>query len=69
MEYDAKQVQFLEDDRKRLQRALDAAGGELSMLRDGRRSDHHLLIVLGETIADLRKQVADYQAKEADHGM
>jgi hypothetical protein len=64
LEYDAKQIQFLEDERKRLQRALDAAGGKISMLEDGRRSDHHLLIVLGETISDLRKQLADYRAKE-----
>ena len=60
MEYDAKQVQFLQDECKRLQRALDAAGGQISILEEGRRSDHHLITVLREVISDLRKQL-DHQ--------
>ncbi len=66
MQYDAKQVQLLQDECKRLQRAVDAAGGHISTLEEGRRSDHHLILVLRETIADLRKQLA--HQKEVTHG-
>lgn len=60
---DLKHMEFLQEDRDRLQRALDAVLGEVSMLREGRRSDHHLITVLRETIHSLRQELASLPAK------
>lgn len=62
---DAKQMEFLREECARLQRALDVALGEASILRDGRRSDHHLIILLEDTIKDLRKEVSDLRAQRS----
>ena len=62
---DLKQMEFLREECARLQRALDVALGEASILRDGRRSDHHLITLLDDTIKELRQEVAALRAAQS----
>jgi hypothetical protein len=64
--YDPKQAEFLAEENLSLRRQLDAAMGQLSKQGEQKRSDHHLIIVLQETISDLRKNLASLQQKEEE---
>jgi predicted nucleic acid-binding Zn-ribbon protein len=55
--YDAKQQEFLREEAHRLNRTLAVAMGEISQLKANAKADHHLIIVLRETISDLRKEL------------
>jgi hypothetical protein len=59
--YDKKQAEFLAEENRSLRRQLDAAIGQLSKQSEQARIDHYLIIVLQETISDLRKELAAMQ--------
>jgi len=64
--YDQKQAEFLAEENRSLRRQLDAAMGQISKQDEQARSDHHLIIVLKETISDLRKNLASLQKKDEE---
>jgi len=62
--YDQKQAEFLAEENRSLRRQLDAAMGQISKQGEQARSDHHLIIVLKETISDLRRNLDSLQKKD-----